>query len=114
MTKDIDEVASDLDIENQEAEEDIKTDIEDSDGSSLKDMALSTEPSKPLDQVESPFNPEKGGMSRVMRSIQKMTDKENIPAIFDLILGLIEFFVSYQSPGQQEETQQEEIFTGER
>lgn len=56
----------------------------------LRDRLLSTDPSTPLDEVESPWNPEAGGPARIMRGIQKMGDIKGIPAVADIAIGVLE------------------------
>jgi hypothetical protein len=51
---------------------------------------FSTEPNPPLEAVESPWNPDVGGPSRVFRGIQKIGDIDGLPAILDILIGLAE------------------------
>lgn len=66
----------------------------DSGGDSLADRLLSTEPNPPLEEVESPWNPEDGGIPRIYRGIQKMgaLDGGGMPAIGDILIGCLEEF----------------------
>lgn len=57
---------------------------------SLIDAMLNTEPETDLNQIESPYNPEDGGMSRVYRGVQKMSGMDGLPAIADIVIGVIE------------------------
>lgn len=59
-------------------------------GSTWGDALRSTEPDMPLSDVESPWNPEEGGASRVYRGFQKATGTDGVPAWVDLILGAAE------------------------
>ena len=56
----------------------------------ITDRILSTEPNPNLETVENPWNPDAGGVSRIFRGIQKMGDIEGLPAIADIIIGIIE------------------------
>ncbi|ADE04406.1 hypothetical protein [Haloferax volcanii] len=58
--------------------------------STLRDMVLSTEPKRSLDEIESPWAPERGGPKRVFRGFQKMGDIDGMPAGFDVVVGLAE------------------------
>jgi len=58
------------------------------------DMLWNTTPEKPLDQVDSPWDPEKGGLTRVKRGVMKMGDFDGTPAILDIGVGIAEFVVS--------------------
>lgn len=51
---------------------------------------MATEPNPDLQSVESPYNPQKGGTSRIFRGVQKMGDIEGLPAIADIIIGILE------------------------
>jgi len=63
----------------------------------ILDMALSTEPSKSLESVESPWNPEQGGPTRLMRAAEKAFGADGIPAILDAVIGLAEIYVDAQA-----------------
>lgn len=75
---------------------------------SLTDMLMSTEPSPPLDTVDSPFDPERGGARRIMRGVMKATGVDGMPAIADVIVGAGEMMVQHSDgdgePDQQPET----------
>ena len=58
--------------------------------STWRDALTSTEPDTPLSEVESPWNPDEGGASRVYRGFQKATGTDGVPAWVDLILGVAE------------------------
>jgi hypothetical protein len=58
----------------------------------LRDALLSTEPTKPLETVESPWNPGLGGASRIYRGMQKMTGVDGLPAIADVGIGIAELW----------------------
>lgn len=60
--------------------------------STLREMLLSTDPGDPLESVESPWDPERGGPTRIMRGVQKMTGVDGMPAIADVAIGLAETF----------------------
>lgn len=61
--------------------------------STLREMLLSTEPNRSLDQVESPWDPERGGDTRLYRGLMKMTNVEGMPAIVDVVIGVAEIVV---------------------
>lgn len=58
----------------------------------LRDSLLSTEPTKPLETVESPWDPDLGGVSRIYRGFQKMTGVDGLPAIADVGIGAAELW----------------------
>jgi hypothetical protein len=66
----------------------------------LTDALTQTEPSRPLETIESPWNPEQGGVNRIQRGIQKMTNTDGIPAWVDIVIGAIEVFVDNQTETQ--------------
>lgn len=59
--------------------------------SALREMLFSTGPETPLAQVEAPWNPEEGGITRIYRGLQKMLDIDGLPAIADITIGAAEF-----------------------
>lgn len=61
--------------------------------STLQEMLMSTEPSRPLDSIESLWDPEQGGPRRVLRAAQKMTGVDGLPAWLDLLVGVLETVV---------------------
>ena len=61
--------------------------------SSVVEALMNTEPSEPLEMIESPWNPERGGPTRVYRGIQKLTNVDGMPAIADILIGAAETFV---------------------
>jgi len=60
----------------------------------LREMLMSTDPGRSLDQVESPWDPDRGGMTRIMRAVQKATGADGLPAVADLGIGIAEWWVS--------------------
>lgn len=60
----------------------------------IREIAFSTSPSEPLESVESPWDPERGGMTRIMRGIQKATNVDGLPAIADIGIGIAEWWTS--------------------
>lgn len=87
----------------------------------LKQMALKTEPRQRLEDVESPWNPDLGGMTRIYRGIQKATGVEGLPAIADIMIGVAEFVYEFElegdrpdrgDGGEQMETESEDEETG--
>lgn len=65
---------------------------------SLLDRLLNSEPNPPLETVENPWNPDEGGVSRVFRGIQKIGDITGLPAVADILIGLLEAHYSLSSP----------------
>ncbi|MBV0903922.1 hypothetical protein [Haloarcula salina] len=57
----------------------------------LKEMLFSTSPEKDLDDVDAPYDPERGGLNRVYRGLQKMVDVDGLPAIADVVIGVAEW-----------------------
>jgi hypothetical protein len=55
-----------------------------------REMLLSSDPDKPLEQVDTPWAPELGGRNRIMRGFQKMLDFSGLPAIVDITIGALE------------------------
>jgi len=67
----------------------------------LLDSMWNTTPNPPLEAVESPWNPEKGGMTRVFRGVQKLADVDGLPAVVDILVGLAEFQVQQRQNSAQ-------------
>lgn len=65
----------------------------------LQDALLSTDPGTPLRAVDSPWNPEEGGITRVYRGLQKMLDFAGTPAIVDVVVGVAEFVHAFEPDG---------------
>lgn len=57
----------------------------------LKDLLFSTSPEKDLDNVEAPYDPDRGGLNRVYRGLQKMVDVDGLPAVADIGIGIAEW-----------------------
>lgn len=62
--------------------------------SGITDMMMNTEPSPPLESVESPWNPEDGGPTRIFRGVQKAFGASGMPAIADLLIGMAETYLA--------------------
>lgn len=62
--------------------------------STLRNMLLSTDPDRSLSDVESPYDPDAGGLARVYRGVQKATGVDGTPAIVDVVVGMIEVIQS--------------------
>ena len=75
-------------------------------GKTLVDRLLNTEPNTPLESVESPWQPEVGGPPRIYRGIQKIGDIEGMPAIADILIGIVETM-------QQQNDTSDSVDTGE-
>jgi len=60
--------------------------------STLREMLMSTDPAPKLTEVESPWDPENGGPTRIKRAVMKATGVDGMPAIADLLIGAAETF----------------------
>jgi len=69
----------------------------------LKQALLSTGPETPLSQVESPWDPEQGGVTRIYRGLQKALDFDGTPAVVDLAIGAVEAFQNFEPAGAEQE-----------
>lgn len=58
--------------------------------STLREMLLSTDPSPSLAEVDSPWDPDLGGPSRIYRAVLKIGSFDGMPAIADLTIGVAE------------------------
>jgi len=67
--------------------------------STWKDMLLATDPSQSLEATESPWDPVRGGPTRIYRGMQKMAGFEGMPAIADVVIGTIETVVAFEPEG---------------
>jgi len=76
--------------------------------SSMRSALASTEPSPPLSQVESPWNPEDGKLARIYRGIQKATGVDGLPAILDIGIGAIETLHAYQDGFRVDDVEDEQ------
>lgn len=65
----------------------------------MKNALLRTSPNTPLSRVESPWNPEEGGITRLYRGLQKALDFDGNPAIVDLVVGAVEAFHNFEPAG---------------
>lgn len=70
--------------------------------STLREMLLATDPNDPLDAVEDPWDPERGGPRRLYRAAQKMFGVDGMPAGIDLVVGLIETAVGHDLVDQED------------
>jgi hypothetical protein len=70
----------------------------------LKAMLMSTEPDDDLSSVESPYDPEAGGLTRMYRGAQKMLGFDGTPAIVDMAVGAVEAIVGKDAGGGSDET----------
>lgn len=84
-------------------------------GGSVTDMMLSTDPSPSLDAVEDPWDPDKGGTARVFRGLQKAFGASGIPAIGDVLIGVLEVYSAAAEPddGAEELNGEELTIEGE-
>lgn len=83
------------DAEGAEADGDSKTGSD----STVRDLLLQTGPETPLEDLESPWDPDRGGVTRIYRGINKMADWQGMPAIGDIGIGLIEAAVNIDLEG---------------
>jgi hypothetical protein len=69
--------------------------------SQLREMLLSTDPSPRLAEVDSPWDPDLGGPSRIYRAFLKMGNFDGLPAGLDLVIGVAETMksISLDEPG---------------
>ena len=77
--------------------------------STLRDMLMSTEPNTPLERVESPFDAEAGGVSRIFRGIQKMIGVGDLPALLDILIGIAEFVVGRDLGGDGDDQDSDSV-----
>jgi len=80
----------DADASTHAAAEGVETPGKTGSDSTLRDMLLSTDPDKSLREVESPYDPDAGGLARVYRGVQKATGVDGTPAVVDVIVGAVE------------------------
>ncbi|WP_162562456.1 hypothetical protein [Salinigranum rubrum] len=93
--------ASHAAAEGAEAESDVGS------SSALREMLLSTEPEHRLDAIESPWDPERGGLNRVYRGFQKMMGASGLPAVLDIGVGIAEFVTEFDLDAAATDSQQE-------
>lgn len=76
--------------------------------SQLREMLLSTDPSPSLAEVDSPWNPDLGGPSRIYRAFMKMGSFDGMPAGIDLVIGAAETMksVSLDEPDDVDDADQ--------
>jgi hypothetical protein len=58
--------------------------------SSLREMLLASDPNPDLEEVDTPWDVERGGRHRIYRGIQKALDYTGMPAIVDVVVGALE------------------------
>lgn len=63
--------------------------------SNWREMLMRTEPHEPLEKVESPWDPEAGGLTRVSRGFKKMLGWDGMPAVADVGFGFLEFIHNF-------------------
>jgi len=93
--------AADGDPSTQAAAEGAEVEDDSNVGSSetIRNMLMSTEPKRPLSEIESPYDPENGGLSRLYRAVQKMTGVDGMPAVADLMIGAVELAQDFELEG---------------
>lgn len=89
--RDDDAIAPDhADAEGAESETDMGN------SSRWREMLQSGDPDPPLEDVETPWNPDDGGPARVMRAVKKMGGFDGLPAWADLAIAIPETWVWIQ------------------
>jgi hypothetical protein len=69
----------------------------------IREMLMSTGPDRSLEEVDTPWDPEKGGKTRFYRAFQKMFGVDGTPAVVDLAISLPEMWVSLSIGDDQED-----------
>ena len=93
--------AADGDPSTQAAAEgaEVEDDADVGSSETIRNMLTSTEPNRPLSEVESPYDPDNGGSSRIYRGFQKMTGVDGMPAVADLVIGTAEMLQGFELEG---------------
>lgn len=84
------------DLESQYSEADPDSMGEESRKNRITNALRSTEPHKPLREIESPWDPDNGGINRIYRGLQKISGIEGTEAWMDISIGIMEW-VSLQN-----------------
>lgn len=71
-----------------------------------REMLMSTDPDPRLEDVDNPWDPDLGGLSRVYRGLQKAFGVSGTPAVVDLAIGAVETFVDVRPTADDQEDQQ--------
>ena len=58
--------------------------------STLREMLLSTDPAQSLEETEDPWDPDRGGTTRIYRGLMKATGVDGMPAVVDVVIGVVE------------------------
>jgi hypothetical protein len=58
--------------------------------STLREMLLATDPDRSLDEIDAPYDPDRGGLARIYRGFMKMLNMSGTPAVIDLVVGAVE------------------------
>jgi hypothetical protein len=76
--------------------------------STLREMLLSTDPADSLEEVEDPWDPDRGGTTRIYRGIMKATGVDGMPAIGDVVIGVVEAAqeLNLEEPDDQDDDQE--------
>lgn len=80
---------------------------EQEDSGGILSRFMNTEPDVELSDVDNPWNPDEGGLSRVYRGMMKFGDIEGLPAALDMGIGIIEAVVKRSGDNTDPETDQE-------
>lgn len=77
--------------------------------STLREMLMSTDPAPSLEDVESPWDPDRGGLTRIYRAIMKATGVDGMPALADIVIGAAETFdgIDVEEIGDDQDDDQE-------
>jgi hypothetical protein len=74
--------------------------------STIQEMLLSTEPDTPLASVDSPWDPELGGVTRIYRGLRKALGFDGMPAIVDVVIGAAEFIHEFEPDGGDDDQEE--------
>jgi hypothetical protein len=76
--------------------------------STLREMLLSTDPKRSLEDVEDPWDPDRGGTTRIYRGLMKATGVDGMPAVVDVVIGVVEAAqdLNLEEPDDQEDDQE--------
>lgn len=76
--------------ENHAAAEGTPEDNDVGSKSTLREMLMNDQPEMSLEDVEDPWDPERGGTTRIYRGMKKATGFEGTPALVDAVIGTVE------------------------
>jgi hypothetical protein len=102
------ELTADQDAGNEGTDETTST-SSGSDGSTtdeIVEMLQSSEPNPSLDEVDSPWDPDRGGLTRIYRGLRKMVGIDGTPAWLDLSIGSVEVAVDVRDREASDDDQE--------